>query len=349
MNWQEYQAAVSAFFKSIGGTATVDAPLKGVRGHHKIDVLVRLKVFGIEALWIVECKLWKTSVPKEKVLTLQQIVQDVGADRGFLMSESGFQSGTIKSANSSNITLSSLSELQDMAVEELIKLRFKSVSVSLNDLTHRHYAFMPQDKFSKIQSMDIVLESLADMLLIRTELFKVHGKRFPVFLAAETVHNVKEFVEAAERILTKAEGVIHQIEEQYNHNLITGRKVLADTKDLTDQLVARAKEIAQAHIAPEKKDELRLGGVTIMKKIGDAMIELRGYTTNTSFRYLHNVHRVLIDELYLDLLNENLTDADVAKTGNNLKKAFTEFESFFQPIIIPPAPNTSGSAKNDEI
>ena len=42
---------------------------------------------------------------KEKVLALQAIVADAGAHRGFLLSESGFQSGAITSARTSNITL----------------------------------------------------------------------------------------------------------------------------------------------------------------------------------------------------------------------------------------------------
>jgi hypothetical protein len=349
MNWQDYQQAVAAFFQSLGATTSIEAPLHGVRGSHNVDVVVRLKHFGIDVLWIVECKLWKTSVPKEKVLALQQIVQDVGADRGFLMSESGFQSGTIKSANSSNISLSSLSDLRDMAFEELMKLRLRSVSVKLDDLTKRHYAFMPEDKFSNIKSMDIVLGSLANKLLIQTELFKVHGERFPVFLTTETVNNVKEFVEASERILTKAEEEISQIEEKYNQNLLTGLKLLVELKALTDQLIEITNEIAQTYTTPDKQDERRLAAVTVMKKIGDMIIDVRGYTTNTSLRYLHQVNRVLIDELYLDLMNDHLNPSDVAKTSDNLAKAYFEFESAFQPITIPPTPKISGQAKKSDM
>jgi hypothetical protein len=86
-----------------------------------------------------------------------------------------------------------------------------------------------------------------------------------------------------------------------------------------------------------------------MKKIGDMMIELRGYTTNTSLRYLHHVNRVLIDELYLDLMNEHLNPSDVAKTSDSLAKAYFEFDSTFQPITIPPTPKTSGQAKKSDM
>lgn len=65
----------------------------------------------MESHWIIECKAWKNNIPKEKVTALSAIVQDVGADRGFLLSEVGFQSGAIRAARSSNITLTSLEDL----------------------------------------------------------------------------------------------------------------------------------------------------------------------------------------------------------------------------------------------
>jgi hypothetical protein len=80
MDWKEYQEEVALFLRSIGATAETNAAVNGVRGTHMADVLVSLKHFGVNVTWVVECKLWKISVPKEKILTLQQIVQDIGAD-----------------------------------------------------------------------------------------------------------------------------------------------------------------------------------------------------------------------------------------------------------------------------
>ena len=64
----------------------------------KIHVFVTFARFGIPHLRILECKHWKTCIPKEKVMVLQAIVQDIGADKGFLLSEIGFQSGAIAAA-----------------------------------------------------------------------------------------------------------------------------------------------------------------------------------------------------------------------------------------------------------
>ena len=47
------------------------------------------------------------------MLVLAEIVQDLGADRGFLLSEIGFQSGAILQSTKRNITLTSLHDLRE--------------------------------------------------------------------------------------------------------------------------------------------------------------------------------------------------------------------------------------------
>lgn len=107
--------------------AAVEATLHGARGHHAIDVAVRFTGFGIEQLWIVECKLWQSGVPKEKVMALRDIMEDVGADRAFLLSESGFQSGAVTVARFSSITLTDLDDLRVNAAGDLQGLRWQEL------------------------------------------------------------------------------------------------------------------------------------------------------------------------------------------------------------------------------
>lgn len=104
-NWREYQEAVATCFRRLGYAVEVDATVEGVRGTHSVDVRVAFSQHGLACQWIVECKLWKRRVTKEKVLALQAIVADVGADRGVLFSEGGFQTGAQRVAQGSNVTL----------------------------------------------------------------------------------------------------------------------------------------------------------------------------------------------------------------------------------------------------
>jgi hypothetical protein len=119
MDWQEYQEQTASVFRSLGCEADVEALVKGVRTDHKIDVWVRFKRFGLETKWAVECKCWATAVTQEKVMALKAIVDDIGADRGILISTAGFQSGAVRAAEKTNITLTDLDFLKNTANEDL--------------------------------------------------------------------------------------------------------------------------------------------------------------------------------------------------------------------------------------
>src|SRR4029077_17676210 len=111
--WKEYEQQAAKFFTDLGLSAVVQAKLSGVRGEHNVDVFVSGKVHGIDLRWVVECKYWSSNIPKEKVLALLAIVQDVGAEKGILLSEVGFQSGALRASRHTNILLTSLADLKE--------------------------------------------------------------------------------------------------------------------------------------------------------------------------------------------------------------------------------------------
>lgn len=110
-DWYIFQEDIKKHFESMGTDAKTNVKVSGVRVNHDIDILVKSKFLGNDITSIIEAKKWKTNVPKEKVLALQAIVQDVGADRGFIISEKGFQSGAHQAAENSNISLVNYNEL----------------------------------------------------------------------------------------------------------------------------------------------------------------------------------------------------------------------------------------------
>jgi hypothetical protein len=123
--WKTYQEEAAALFCSLGMDASTSEVLEGARGKHEIDVAVRTRRAGIAQLWVVECKYWKRRVGKDRVLVLAEVAADLGADRGLLLSESGFQAGAVRVARSSNVTLSSISDLRENAAEEKAELDAK--------------------------------------------------------------------------------------------------------------------------------------------------------------------------------------------------------------------------------
>jgi restriction system protein len=111
-SWRDYQEEAAAFFRDLGHEATTDERITGARATHMVDVAVRTKR-AIPQLWVVECKRWQRPVNKEHVAALSEIVKDLGAHSGIMLSESGFQAGAILVARFSNVTLTSLSTLRE--------------------------------------------------------------------------------------------------------------------------------------------------------------------------------------------------------------------------------------------
>lgn len=137
VRWQEYQEEAAALFRSLGLEATTDERLDGVRGAHAVDAVVRSRRAGLEQFWVVECKWRRRRVEKLHVTVLAEIVRDVGADRGVLLSEVGFQAGAVRMAYRSNVTLTSLAELREEAAEELLTLRLGELRLRLAHLGER--------------------------------------------------------------------------------------------------------------------------------------------------------------------------------------------------------------------
>jgi Restriction endonuclease len=126
-DWKLYQDETAKLFRELGCDVETDFEVAGARGKHRVDVYVGFSRFGLRQHWIVECKYWKRAVPKEKVLALKAIVEDLGADRGVLVSESGHQSGALAVARHTNVTLASLDELRKGAREELLGMGLQEI------------------------------------------------------------------------------------------------------------------------------------------------------------------------------------------------------------------------------
>src|SRR5690349_21642126 len=99
----------------------------GIRTTHDIDVLVKSHHVGFDVVWMIECKHWATKVTKLHVLALREIVADVGADRGILLAEAGFQSGAIEAASLTNVHVTSLANLRGTAHSEITTMRLRDL------------------------------------------------------------------------------------------------------------------------------------------------------------------------------------------------------------------------------
>ncbi|SRR5258708_1949439 len=210
-HWEEYQDQAADFYRTLGLNATVNQQIEGVRGIHKLDVFVQGAVFGIPFKWVVECKDWKSNIPKAKVLVLASIIQDVGADKGFLLSEVGFQSGAIRVARNSNITLSSIADLRDVVKEELeqttlAKLHWRAANVMRRLWTlHRQTHKLIGDPVEQLKNLIYLEPAFGDASI----------GIFPTLYGYELTSGgvVKHYAETLEELLIKIQDVIEDAED----------------------------------------------------------------------------------------------------------------------------------------
>lgn len=117
-SWQDYEYEAYKLFSSTGHHCEKDVIVQGARGAHQIDVLINLNILPEGHRWLIECKHWSRPVGKHEVQAFKTVIDDVGADHGYILSEQGFQKGAISMASTFNISLSSLYHLQDRFVRE---------------------------------------------------------------------------------------------------------------------------------------------------------------------------------------------------------------------------------------
>jgi len=124
-DWYQFQEDICSYFISIGASAETNVTVQGVRTTHDIDILVKTKYLGEDLTWIIEAKKWKSRVNKLHVLGLRTIADEIGADRAFIISEAGFQSGAYEAAENTNIKLKTYEELKidtrELIESEIIK------------------------------------------------------------------------------------------------------------------------------------------------------------------------------------------------------------------------------------
>ncbi|MBF4548704.1 restriction endonuclease [Pseudoclavibacter sp. VKM Ac-2888] len=138
--WSEFQEAVKETLNQHRGVcAETNKRIQGTRTHHNIDVYAEFTALGAPIKWLIECKLWKTGVTKEKVLAFHKIVEETGADRGLLIAENGYQSGAFEAAENANVELVSFTDFKRRVEEEVAISRLTGYIARLAVLHHRYW------------------------------------------------------------------------------------------------------------------------------------------------------------------------------------------------------------------
>ena len=111
MRSTDYEALVARVYEDLLptglGNVLKDQQYIGKRsGHsHQIDVAIEMKIADLRILVVIECKYYNRRVEVGEVLELAERLDDIGAQKGVLVSRKGFQAGAVKVARARSIAL----------------------------------------------------------------------------------------------------------------------------------------------------------------------------------------------------------------------------------------------------
>lgn len=116
-DWRDLQVLVGQLFEELGYQVQIGQKVQLLRGGTK-EVDVRIIDNGSPpSVYLCECKHWKARVDQEVVHAFRTVVDDQGANHGFIISTSGFQSGARSATQNTTTKVLTFEELQQRFFE----------------------------------------------------------------------------------------------------------------------------------------------------------------------------------------------------------------------------------------
>jgi hypothetical protein len=111
-DWKALQAEVATILRQCGFSAEIEKSVDTPRGKVELDVYAEENLRGRRYSIVCECKQWKAAIPKTVVHAFRMVVAETGANVGYIIAPSGFQSGSKSAAASTNVQLATWEQFQ---------------------------------------------------------------------------------------------------------------------------------------------------------------------------------------------------------------------------------------------
>ena len=249
-------------------------------------------------------------------MALYQIAQDVGADRAFLFSESGFQAGAIAAARNTNVTLTSLGAVRESAGEDIINSALVALNRRLTDLDnwarritgYPDFPLNPKDAY-----FEETLATFGILLFLRLALQKALARDFPIIFPAVgtygpvTSPDAESFLRQADQAITTLSEMVGGLERMAEE---AERAARSGVEGLTTA-VALLLEAGEAALFSGEEwenggEERRLRALEGMREVGRVADELRKKARGPLRSALGSLMETLIDGVYLDLTKQSV-------------------------------------------
>lgn len=142
--WQALQAEVARILNECGFAVQLEKTVRTARGDVEIDVYAEETIRGRKYAIACECKHWKARIPQTVVHAFRTVVAEIGANVGYIISTAGFQSGSHKASELTNLQLVSWQEFQGLFEESWFESFFtQEIHRRLSPLMTYAEGFLP--------------------------------------------------------------------------------------------------------------------------------------------------------------------------------------------------------------
>lgn len=143
-SWQALQTEVGQILSECGFAVEVEKKIDSARGAVELDVYAEETVRGRRYAIACECKYWKSRIPQAVIHGFRTVVQEIGANVGYIVSMEGFQSGAVAASELTNLKLVTWQEFQDLFEESWFEEFFtKMIDEKLDGLMTYAEPFLP--------------------------------------------------------------------------------------------------------------------------------------------------------------------------------------------------------------
>lgn len=111
--WKDLQNKVGNILKECGFAVEIEKTVATARGEAELDVYAEEIVKGRKYSIICECKHWHSNIPQTVIHSFRSVVNDTGANIGYIVALKGFQSGSFKATDYTNIELVTWEQFQN--------------------------------------------------------------------------------------------------------------------------------------------------------------------------------------------------------------------------------------------
>lgn len=110
--WQQLQEWVCTILQQCGITAEIEKTLTTPRGSTTVDVFGTDEHSVDQITYIVECKNWNQAIPQTVIHSFTTVMQETGANIGYIISKTGFQKGALQYISNTNIRALTFDQFQ---------------------------------------------------------------------------------------------------------------------------------------------------------------------------------------------------------------------------------------------